>query len=193
MEIGDKILQIMINIEKFADAKSESVVENIKFIAVVSVVLAIVSAVEMLGSSQMPLTGLPLTVISDAFVPPLAAVIAFGLVIIGSVLLLLIGSAVLHVIAVFLGAKKKYSDTVPAMVAFMAPNLLLGWIPFVNIWTSIYTFLIIVYVLARKQGLTMAKATLAIAVPIIIGTAIAMAFGMGGAGLVQTLVPVPGI
>lgn len=195
MAIGNKIWQIMANIEKFADAKTESVGENIKFISVVSVVLAIISAVEMLGGlTRASLTGLPLTILRGVFEPLIAAIIAFVGVIIGSVLLLLIGSAILHIFALFLGATKKYSDTVPAMVAFMTPNLLLGWIPFVNIWTSIYTFLVIVYVLARKQDLTMAKATVAIAVPIIIGTAIALAFGLIGAGgLIQTLVPVPGI
>lgn len=194
MAIGNKIRQIITNVEEFADAKTESIGENMKFIAVVSVVLAIVSAVEMLGLIRRSLTGLPLTTLRGAFDPPIAAIIAFVGVIIGSVLLLLIGSAILHIFAVFLGAKKKYSDTVPAMVAFMTPNLLLGWIPFVNIWTSIYTFLIIVYVLARKQKLTMAKATVAIAVPIIIATAIASVFGLIGAGgLIQTLVPVPGI
>ena len=157
--------------------------------------LAIISAVEMLGgSTRASLTCLPFKTLLGAFEPPIAAMIAFISVIIGSILFLLIGSAILHLFALLLGAKKKYSDTVPAMVAFMMPNLLLGWIPFVNIWTSIYAFLVIVYVLARKQEMTMAKATLAIAVPIIIGTAIAMAFGlMGGVGTVQTLIPVPGI
>jgi hypothetical protein len=75
---------------------------------------------------------------------------------------------------------------------FLAPNLLLGWMPFVNIWTSICTYLVIVHVLARKQGLAMARATTAIALPIIIGTAIAEATGaLGAGGLMQTLVPVP--
>jgi len=194
MAIGNKVWQIMAKIEEFADDKTESVGENTKFIAIVSVVMAIVSAVEMLGTSQMPLTGLPFKTLLGAFDPCIAAIITFIGVIIGSVLLLLIGSGILHIFAIFLGAKKKYSDTVPAMVAFMTPNLLLGWIPFVNIWTSIYTFLVIVYVLARKQEMTMAKATLAIAAPIIIGTAIALAFGlMEGAGTIQTLIPVPGI
>ncbi len=194
MAIKNKILQILTNIEEFADAKTESVGENTKFIAVVSVVMAIVSTVEVLGSSRVSLTGLPLTTLRNMFSPTLAAAITFTGVIVGSVLLLLIGSAILHVFAILLGAKKKYSDTVPAMVVFLAPNLLLGWIPFVNIWTSIYTYLVIVYVLARKQDLTMAKATVAIAVPIIIVTAIASASGLLGAGgTVQTLVPIPGI
>ena len=192
MKIWNKMIQLITNIEKFANAKTESVGENVKFIAVVSVVLAIISAIEMLGLTQAPLTGLPLTAIRNAFAAPVAAIIAFVAVIIGSVLLLLLSSAALHIFAVLLGAKKKFSDTVPAMVAFMAPNLLLGWIPFVNIWTSIYTFLIIVYVLAIKQRMTMAKATTAIALPIIIGTAIAAAFGLMGSagGMIQTLVPV---
>ncbi|HAG09466.1 MAG TPA: hypothetical protein DCK87_07915 [Desulfotomaculum sp.] len=192
--IGNKIWQIMVHIEKYADAKTESVGENIKFIAIVSVVLAIISAIEMLSLGRISLTGLPFaTSLGNVFEPPIAAMVAFVGVIIGSVLLLLIGSVILHIFAIFLGAKKKYSDTVPAMVVFMLPNLLFGWIPFVNIWTSIYAFLIIVYVLARKQDLTMAKATTAIAVPIIIATAIAGAFGLLGAGgMIQTLVPVPG-
>jgi hypothetical protein len=192
MAIVKKIWQIMAHVEKFADAKTESVAENAKFIVVVSVVLALVSVFEMIGSSKMSLTGLPLTTLRNAFGPPVAAVIIFAGVIVGSVLLLLLGSAVFHFFAVLLGAKKKYSDTVPAMVVFLAPNLLFGWIPFVNIWTSVYTFLVIVYVLAKKQGLTMAKATTAIVVPIIIATAIASALGLLGAGgMVQTLVPVP--
>lgn len=182
----------MTDIEEFADADTESVSKNVKFIAIVSVVTAIILALEMLGLIPR-LTGLSLTTLRNAFNPSIAAIIAFVGVIIGSVLLLLISSAILYIFAVLLGAKKKYADTIPAMIAFMAPNLLLGWIPFVNIWTSIYTFLVIVYVLAKKQGLTMARATVAIALPIIIGTAIAMAFGTEGVGLMQTLIPIPGI
>lgn len=192
MKIVNKIWQIMANIEKFTDAKTDSVAESVKFISIVSAVLGIIAAIEVLDLTPIKLTGLPLSGLSGAFVPPIAAVIAFAGVIMGSVLLLLVCSAILHIFARFLGAKKGYRDTVPAMVAFMAPNLLLGWVPFVNIWTSIYTFLIIVYVLAKKQKLTMAKATTAIALPIIIGTAIASVFGLIGAGgMVQTLVPVP--
>lgn len=192
MRIKEKIWQIFVHIEEFSDAKTESIPEYIKFVATVSIITAIVSAIEILGGLPQ-LTGLPFGTLRNAFVPPVAAMIAFVSVIVGSILLLLVGSAILHIFAFFLGAKKKYSDTVPAMVAFMVPNLLLGWMPFVNIWVSIYTFLIIVYVLAKKQDLTMAKATTAIAVPIIIATAIAAAFGLIGAGgMVQTLVPVPG-
>jgi len=191
-----KIWQIIAKIEEFSDAETESIGKNVKFIAIVSVVLAVVAVVETfnVNTSQMLLTGLPLPLkfLRNTFGLPIATVIVFAGVIVGSVLLLLVGSAILHIFAILLGAKKKYADTVPAMVAFLAPNLLFGWIPFVNIWTSIYTFLIIVYVLAKKQELTMAKATLAIAVPIIIITAIASAFGLIGAGgMVQTLVPVP--
>lgn len=193
MPIGKKIRQIMTHVEEFADTETDSVGENSKFIAVVSVVLAIVAAVEMLGLLPITLTGLSLTALRVAFGPTIAAIITFVGVIVGSVVLLLIGSAIFHIFAVVLGARKKYSDTVPATVAFMAPILLFGWIPFVNIWTSIYAYLVIVYVLARKQGITIAKATVAIAVPIIIVTAIATAFGLGGAGLMQTLIPIPGI
>lgn len=190
MAIVDSILQILTDIEGFANAKTESVLASVKLIAMVAVVLALVASTEMFGSGQ-PLTGLPLTSIKNGFAPPVAAVIAFIAVVLGSVVFLLVASAALHVFALLLGAKKGFADTVPAMVAFMAPNLLLGWIPIVNIWTSIYTFLIIVYVLAIKQDLTMAKATLAIAIPIIIVTVIAAASGgMRAGGMVQTLVPI---
>jgi len=193
MKIVDKIWQIMAHAEKFCAAKTDSIAESVKFTAAVSAVLGIIAAIEVLGLIPIKLTGLPLSGLTEAFAPPIAAAIALISVIICSVLLLLVGSAALHVFARFLGAKKGFKDTVPAMVAFMAPNLLLGWVPFVNIWTSIYTFLIIAYVLARKQNMTMAKATTAIALPIIIGTAIASAFGLIGAGgMVQTLVPIAG-
>jgi len=193
MGIANKIWQIMAHAEKFCDAKTDSIAESVKFTAAVSAVLGIIAAIEVLGLIPIKLTGLPLSGLASSFAPSIAAIIAFFGVIVGSVLLLLIGSAALHIFARFLGAKKGFKDTVPAMVAFMAPNLLFGWIPFVNIWTSIYTFLIIVYVLARKQNMTMAKATTAIALPIIIATAIASVFGaMGAGGMVQTLVPIAG-
>jgi hypothetical protein len=81
--------------------------------AAVSAVLAAVSAIEMLGPGKGPLTGLPLTALRKALGAPIAAIAIFAAVIIGSVLLLLAGSAVLHVFARI--AKKKYADAVPAI------------------------------------------------------------------------------
>lgn len=189
----NKVRQILTDIEGYVDDSSGSVYENVVFVAVVSVVLAVVSAFETYSLNRVSLTGLPLSALRESFAPPVAAGIAFICVIVGSVVLLLVGSAALHVFAVLLGARKGFSETVPAMVSFMVPNLLLGWVPFVNIWTSIYTFLIIVYVLAKKQDISMARATLAIAIPILIWTGLIVNTGMTRAGLVQTLIPVPGI
>lgn len=191
MNTGKTIRQIMFHIEGYVATTSENVGQNIKLVAISSVVLATIVAMEMLEFIPV-LSGLPLTTISNNFTPAPAAIIALLSIIIGSVLLLLIGSAVLHIFVIVFNRKTRFSDTVPAMVAFIVPNLLFGWIPLVNIWTSIYTFLVIVYVLAKKQNLTMAKATLAIAIPIIVLTVIAMtSSSMTKAGLLQSLVPIP--
>lgn len=192
MEIWKRIKQVMMDAEAFADSKSDSIVDNILLVAASSTVMALVSVAEVFTLGRPSFTGLPFSKLIDLLgSQPLAAAAAFIGVVIGSVSLLLAGSLLLHLFALLLGAKKGFRETVPAMVVFLVPNLVLGWIPFVNIWTSIYTFLVIVYVLAKKQKLTMAKATLAIAMPIIIATIIvAFTSSASKAGLVQSLVPV---
>ena len=194
MTIIKRFKQILVNIEGFVEDTTDTIFESVKLTAIASVVLAIVSTIEIFGSSKNSLTGLPLGTIRNLFGMHLAPVAVFFGVIIGSVVLLLVGSLVLHFFAYIFGARNGFSHTVPAMVVFLVPNLLFGWIPLVNIWTSIYTFLIIVYVLAKKQNLSMAKATTVIAAPIIIITlVVALSGSSGGGGMIQTLVPIPGI
>lgn len=193
MRFFSKIKQITFDAEGFAAAESGAVVENVKFVALSSLVLALVAAFETLGDKTNSLTGLPIAAARNAFGVHAAPLVMFLSVIAGSVFLLLAGGFAVHFCVRLLGGRKKFADTAAAMVAFLVPNLLFGWIPFVNIWTSIYTFLIIVYVLAIKQSLSMAKATTAIAIPIIVITLIAFFFGQGSGGMIQTLVPISGL
>jgi len=193
MRVWKRINQTMFHAEEFANTKSDSIKENIFLVGLASVVLALVCAFEVLRLGRSSLTGLPVTNLIEFFgSAPFAATSAFLLVILFSIILLIVGSIFLHLFAFIFGARNGLINTVPAMTIFLVPNLLAGWIPFVNIWTSIYTFLIIVYVLAIKQKISMAKATLAIAIPIIIITLISSIIfpSASKAGMVQSLVPV---
>ena len=190
MSILKKIYQIMVKIEDYCEAKTDSIFYNIKLVAYSSAVLAIVAEFELYKVIP-PLSGLPIGLMSKWFSKEIAAVVIFLGVIIGSVAVILAISAAIHIFVKLFRGKKGFAETVAATVVFLVPNLIFGWIPLVNIWTSVYTFLIIVYVLARKQEMTMAQATLVIVIPIILITVLSSTLGGNmKAGMVQSLVPV---
>lgn len=98
-----------------------------------------------------------------------------------------------HLWAYLLGADKGLRKTVNAVVYAFTPNYIIGWIPFVNIVASIWSWILMAMGLKRMQKLSDKKAIAAVAISIIIPLAIVgilalVAFSMMGTSL-QTAIP----
>jgi len=160
-----KAKEILTNVEKYIEAKSDTWMETTKLVALESLIPAVILAIAAfagfsgLAALKLPALGLDMG---------MAAATAFIGTIIGSILLLVVGGLVLHVFALLLGGKGTFNDSVAAMGAFMTPLLLLGWIPFINMIAGIYSAAIIVIAVAKKHKLTMFNASISIALPAII-------------------------
>ncbi len=202
--MGKTIINMIFRLEQYTQ-ENNSIGQSIKIVALSSIAISIVVVFELLKLIPS-LTGLGTNKINSilGFGATGTAIIGFFATIIGSVLFLLISGVVLHIFAYLVGARKQeFSGAVMAAAVMIVPLLLIGWLPIINIWTSIYcAFLAPVYVLAKKQNITLVKATFAIIIPIVIVTLIVEATISGRTqsssettpgqtrGMIQTVVPV---
>jgi len=88
----------------------------------------------------------------------------FGIVAlyVAALLNLFIGGAWLHLWVYVLGGKQGIKQTWKAMIYASTPSLLLGWIPFVNIFTGLWTFILTLLFIGDMQKIGWPKALLAV-------------------------------
>lgn len=166
MKIFNDALDAMFSVEKYLDKKTANAVETVKWIAFASLIPAVILAIatyagfgNILSTIALPALGV------DAGMA--AATVLIG-TIIGAILFLLIGAVVIYVFAMLLGGKGNYNDSLAALGASLNPVLLLGWIPFINIITMVFSPAVLVYGVAKKHKMPMFKAAIAIAIPSIL-------------------------
>ncbi|MFQ6010039.1 MAG: YIP1 family protein [Candidatus Aenigmatarchaeota archaeon] len=167
-KVFDMALNRMFDVEKYLGKKTEKFMETTKFIALVSVIPAVILAIAtyvgygtILGTIALPELALA------GYIEMAAATVLIG-TIISAILFLVIGAIVIYIFAMLLGGKGKYDDSVAALAAALNPVLLLGWIPFINIIAIVFSPAVLVYGVAKKHRLSMFKAAIAIAIPSII-------------------------
>ena len=167
---------LLLKPEKFLDKKSLKVADLTKYIAVISLIPAIAFTVAISAGirelQSIPMVSMLSLEYFGAYTGAVLAIAAFITVIIGSLISFFIGGAILHLFALGFGGKKKYQETLNAVAASITPTILLGWIPFVSIWTLIQSTVVMVLGISKKQKLPIFKSALTIAIPIIILLAI---------------------
>ena len=105
-------------------------------------------------------------------------VYAFGVSIMGAFLSTLIFGVVLHIIAKIFKGKGSFKTTLSLTIYASSANLLLGWIPFVGVFASLYTLYILSLGGQSYHDMTRRRAIIAfIVVPIIL----TIVLGIGGA------------
>ena len=166
-KVFDMALNTMFNVEKYIDKKTANMMETVKFIALVSVIPAVILAIATYLGYGGFLGALALPSIAALDVGMAAATVLIG-TIISAILFLVIGAIVIYIFAMLLGGKGKYDDSLAALAASLNPVLLLGWIPFINIIAIVFSPAVLVYGVAKKHKLPMFKAAVAIAIPSII-------------------------
>ncbi|RLG18002.1 hypothetical protein DRN75_02740, partial [Nanoarchaeota archaeon] len=75
---------------------------------------------------------------------------------------LFIGGAWLHLWVYVLGGKQGIKQTWKAMIYASTPSLLLGWIPFINIFTGLWSFILTLLFIGDMQKIGWPKTLLAI-------------------------------
>jgi hypothetical protein len=135
----------------FDNEKKTEVMEAFIYMAVLSIVAAVLSGVVSLFST------LPVFVLS---------VIVLGYI--GSIVISVIIGLWLHLWAYIFGAKKGLHQTLKTVFYAGTPNYLLGWIPFIGIIFWLWTIYLNWIGLQRLQGLPGNKAAGAILIAFII-------------------------
>ncbi|MFA5266427.1 MAG: Yip1 family protein [Methanoregula sp.] len=122
------------------------------------------------GSTQAMSAGnsayMPLAMV---FVIPLAAFV--GIPILGS-LIMLVFSLWTHLWVYLLGGRKGFSQTLHALLYSLTPNLLLGWIPIVGMFASLWTLVLMFFGIREFQelddGRTIGVILLSVFLPMVI-------------------------
>lgn len=99
----------------------------------------------------------------------LLILLLFGFFIIGGLIFSFITGLILHVFVKFIGGgKKSYKETIRAVMYGLTPLILFWWIPFLQIVTPIWAFLLILIGIKKFQEISRVRAILVMVVPIVI-------------------------
>jgi hypothetical protein len=85
-------------------------------------------------------------------------VTAFVVILIGGSLLMLIFGLWTHLWVYLLGGRKGFMHTLHAILYSMTPGLLLGWLPFVGMFASIWTLILFFFGIREFQELSDSRA-----------------------------------
>jgi hypothetical protein len=152
----------------FDSEKKTEVMEGFIYMAVLSIVLAVLSGAMTLFSPISP----------GAFA--IAAIVG---IYIGGVVFSVIGGLWLHLWAYIFGAKKGLHQTLKTVFYAGTPNYLLGWIPFIGMIFGLWTLYLDWIGLQRLQAMPGDKAALAIIIAFIIPMIVAAILFMIGLAL----------
>ena len=167
MEIFDKIKKVLLRpTEFFTEIKKEvGVGKAFKYLALISLVYAVLLTIFMFIFSIF-LGGFGL------FFLLVLPIIIYFISLIGS----FVGAGFMHLFVKMFGGKGDYSATYKVSVYSATPTFLLGWIQFVNLFVSIYSFYLYLKGLSILHDISMGRAFLIAIIPAIIIVAIVFAF-----------------
>ncbi|MEK6835182.1 MAG: YIP1 family protein [Nanoarchaeota archaeon] len=103
----------------------------------------------------------------------------FGQFVLGYIFAVLgsfVGAGFLFVWLLIFGGNKGYNKTYQLMVYSQTPSLLFKWIPFLGIFASIYSFVLLIIGTKKIYNFTTARAVLIYLIPLILVFIIALAF-----------------
>lgn len=97
----------------------------------------------------------------------LAATYLVGIIIGGTIALLIIG-AILHICIKIFGGSGDYTDTVRAFSLAETPAAAIGWIPLIGLFAGIWGFILMVMGVSEYHGISTLRAVVAILLPFIL-------------------------
>ena len=87
---------------------------------------------------------------------------------IGSIVLVLICTGILHIFAFILGGINSIDQTLKAVIYSFVPVALLGWIPLVGLISFIWAAILLIFALRELQKMSTMHAALTVILPIIV-------------------------
>ena len=162
--------EVLFDAEGFLSKPSIKIGQTVKYIAMISVIPALIGLIATYVGLSGRLVPLPVIQLQAMLgISGLEASIAtFVFTIIGAVVSMILWGIILHIACKIVGGTKNFNDTLNAVAASMTPMLLLGWVPFIQILAAIQGLVILVNGLAKKQSMSIFEASLAVALPIIL-------------------------
>jgi hypothetical protein len=144
---------------------------NAVLMAVIEMVLLFLSFLVSAGSAGTGGTSSPSpeTALVMVFVVP---VLLFFTILVGGSLFMFIFSLWTHLWVYLLGGRNGFRQTLHALLYSLTPNLLLGWIPLIGMFASIWTLILMFFGIRELQemsdGRTIGVILLSVILPVII-------------------------
>jgi len=124
-------------------------------------------------------------------------VIVFFAILIGGFICTIVFAAWVHLWVYLFGGRKGIMQTINAIIYGQTPRLLFGWIPFIGFIFVLWSLIINILGIRELQEISSMKATLAVAIAVIIPLAlmlIALAyFLVSSVSVVPSVAPVPSL
>ena len=172
MDFFEKVKGFLLEPSKTFDAiKGENLSEAIKYYAIIAAVYSAIFALLMafLGTLFGSIMGgRNLGMLMGAGAGAGGAIIFFVLFIISAIIGAFVGGAILHIFVYIVGGRKGIAQTIKVIMYASTPGLLLGWIPVLNIITTIWSILLNILGIRQVHELTTGKAVLAVLIPLIL-------------------------
>lgn len=168
MEFVDKAKGFLLSpTESFKSVEEDSLGDALKYsvvwFAIVGVLAAIVFTLASETMSSMPgqISGFgganTWSNWGYALIP-----VVIVMVIVGGLIGLLVGGAWLHLWISVCGGRKGYTQTVKALAYGATPSYVLGWIPFLNFISGLWTLVLSILGIRELHGITTGRAVAAV-------------------------------
>jgi hypothetical protein len=178
MDFFEKVKGFLFEPSKTFDAiKGESLSEAIKYYAIIAAVYSAIFALMLAFIGTLfgsIMGGRNLGMLMGAGAGASGAIIFFVLFIISAIIGAFVGGAILHIFVYIVGGRKGIAQTIKVAMYASTPGLLLGWLPVINIITSIWSILLNIVGIRQLHELTTGKAVLAVLIPLILAVILAV-------------------
>ena len=176
-EIGfvEKIKGFLVSpVETFRKVKDEGIGSVVKYFVGIALIYSILSAIIFAVASSMVMPFMSKAMPFAGLAGGALAAVIFVSSLIGSIIALFVGGAIIHAFVYLVGGRKGYTQTVKALGYGSTPGLLLGWIPFIGFVFSIWSLILQILGVRELHEISTGRAVLAVILPgIIIGLIIA--------------------
>ncbi|HON81008.1 MAG TPA: YIP1 family protein [Methanoregulaceae archaeon] len=159
-------------VETFQKVKTADLGDALKYfliLVLINTVLSVIISLVVLSSMWVVYSSIyeSLGIVVPATIGAGMVAIAI-LMIFGSIFILFIAAAWLHLWVYILGGRKGYIETLKAIAYGATPELLIGWIPFIGFIGSIWSFILTILGVRELQEMSTGKAAAAAIIAVVV-------------------------
>lgn len=166
MSFFDKLKGFLLDpVETFNETKDGTIGDAVMYILPIIVIYAVLYG--LIAFSAFSTMMGPLNPFGALGGGAFSAMMVVG-TIIGMIIGIFIGGAIMHIFVYIVGGRNGIGQTIKAVLYGSTPNLLLGWIPIINIFTALWTLVLNVIGIREYHDISTGRAILAVLLPVII-------------------------